>query len=59
MFNQNQTPSTLECILAKPRKARLLYRVLRELGYRIVLVRNREGFDVVPLSTRDPKGGSL
>jgi len=52
MFRHNQNPTILECLLSEERKALLLYKVLKTFGYKIILVRNREGFDIVPTSTR-------
>ena len=49
MFTSTQNPTILECLLANGRKAKGIYQVLKALGLKIILVRSREGFDVVPL----------
>lgn len=48
MFTSNQNPTILECLLAEARKAKGIYQVLRAFGLKIVLVRSREGFDIIP-----------
>lgn len=53
MFTSTQNPTLLECILSEERKSRSLYAVLKSFRYKIFLTRNREGFDIVPLSLEE------